>query len=238
MKKTICLLALLVAGFTLTQAQDLTPKSVSFNYDFQTALITNLEVEVENLDNFSVLDDYRIHVYVDGIGTISCLGVNYVTDWFNDGSVPANGTLVYSFPNIDLDNLDNTCGLPTGNYHLRVVLDVDNDVSEDSETNNEASFTNQSFAFESLVAIEPADQLADIKVYPNPAQNNFYLQRGEFIGDLQVDIISIDGRTIETQAMEAGQTKKEINVENYESGIYLLRIQGEGQHRTQKIMIQ
>lgn len=238
MKKIVYFFALLVAGFGSVAAQDLTPKAVYFNYDFQTALISNLQVEVENLDNFSVLDDYRIHVYVDGIGTVSCLAVNYVTDWFNDGSVPANGTLTYSLPNIDLDNLDNTCGLPTGNYHLRVVLDVDNDVSEDDENNNETAFTNDDFAFESLVSVDPADQLADIKLYPNPVQNSFYLQRGEFTGDLQVEIISLDGRTIGSQTMEIGQLKQAFDVENYPAGIYLVRIQGEEQQRTEKIIIQ
>jgi|GEM_PF-4240950 len=238
MKRIFYTIAFLMAGFGVTIAQDLTPKSVSFNYDFQTALISNLEVEVENLDNFSVLDDYRIQVFVDGIGTVSCLGVDYTTDWFNDGSVPANGTLVYSLPNIDLDNLDNSCGLPTGNYHLRVVVDVDDDVSEDDENNNETAFTNDGFAFESLVSVEPADQLADIKIFPNPVQNSFYIQRGEFTGDLQVEILSMDGRIVASEEMLLGQVKQAFDVENYPSGVYLVRIQGEEQQRTEKIIVQ
>lgn len=238
MKKTVYLLALLFTTYMGANAQDLTPSSVSFNYDFQTAIISNLEVEVENLDNFSVTDDYLIQVYVDGIGTVTCLGAEYQVDWFTDGSVPGNGFLTYAFPNIDLDNLDNTCGLPTGNYHLRVVLDVNNDVDEDNETNNEESFTSQNFSFESLVSIDPKDHLADVKLYPNPAQDNFYIQRGEYFGDLQIELLAMDGRILDTQVMEAGQAQQEMQVANYPTGIYLVRIQGDGKQHIQKLMVQ
>ncbi len=239
MKKVFSLFALLFLGYGSSFAQDLAPIAISYNWDFQTAIISNLEIEVENASSFSVLSDYRIEVYIDGIGTTSCLGSNYLVDWFNVGSISGNSTKIYSLPNIDVDNVDNTCGLPTGTYHLRVVVDVDDDVSESDENNNETSFTNATFDFESLaVAVEDGDRLEQIKLYPNPAQGHFIVDQSSFMEDVQMEIISIDGRVLRSETISAQQSNTQVNIEDLQPGLYLVKFIRDGEQSTQKLLVQ
>lgn len=207
-------------------AQDLTPIAVNFNYDFQNALITNLSVDIENLDNFSVTDDFDVEVRIEGIGVVSCVGATASYDWFNDPSIGGGSTYTMSISDIDLDQIDNNCGLPTGTYHLKVNVDINDEVSEANENNNIASFTNDSFDFESLVGIEDEVELP-FNVYPNPVVSNLQIEIPEGHTSFEFQLVGLDGKVIKQQSLAAGQGEVSLNLETVEEGMYFYRIIGE-----------
>ncbi|MEM7036152.1 MAG: T9SS type A sorting domain-containing protein, partial [Bacteroidota bacterium] len=202
-------------------AQDMIVKSVAFNYDFQTALISGLDVEIENLGNFSVLDDFTIEVRVNGIGAVSCVGTQYTTDWFNNGSLGANDSKIYNLSNIDLDQIDNSCGLPTGNYHLEIEVDVSNDVSEDNENNNIQAFVNDDFYFESLntVAVDDPQRLT-FQIFPNPAQTQVSIRFDQMSDPADLKLISTTGAVVMETQVEAQATATTLDLSQVPAGLY------------------
>lgn len=76
-----------------------------------------------------------------------------------------------------------------------------------------------------------AENLKEIKVYPNPMKEKLLVILNE---KSTLSVYNIAGQTIKTQALEAGTNT--INVSGLSSGGYIIRIQGEKENKTFKMI--
>jgi hypothetical protein len=81
-----------------------------------------------------------------------------------------------------------------------------------------------------------AKSLAGISISPNPATNNVTLIVGGNKKQLTVDLVSPNGQQLKRVEMN-GETLK-INLPKLASGVYYLKITGEGVSETRKLVIQ
>ena len=70
---------------------------------------------------------------------------------------------------------------------------------------------------------------------PNPAQNVLNVQNlGKIEGEVQFEIYSMNGALIQTSTNDFFSNKEALDIENLQSGMYLLQIVTQGQIFTQK----
>src|SRR5690606_12661517 len=73
-------------------------------------------------------------------------------------------------------------------------------------------------------------------IYPNPSNGEIYITSRENIGDVSVSIFDIHGRKVLSKQMEVHSVAN-LNANGLETGIYLIRIEGENYSQTSKIII-
>src|SRR5690606_6455553 len=71
-------------------------------------------------------------------------------------------------------------------------------------------------------------------IYPNPSNGEIYITSRENIGDVSVSIFDIHGRKVLSKQMEVHSVAN-LNANGLETGIYLIRIEGENYSQTSKI---
>ncbi len=76
------------------------------------------------------------------------------------------------------------------------------------------------------------------KIYPNPANNRFFIKLNGFNGNQQTDvkIFSIDGRLMKIQNLE--NTESSIDCSSFENGLYLVRMGNGTKEYQSKLIIQ
>jgi PKD repeat protein len=66
-------------------------------------------------------------------------------------------------------------------------------------------------------------------IFPNPTSGDMTLEFGKALeSDAQLSIMDLTGRLLQTVAVEAGQTRQSLSINNSPAGIYLLRVTSEG----------
>lgn len=76
-------------------------------------------------------------------------------------------------------------------------------------------------------------QIDGLKMYPNPAKNNLYIETA-LNGDINVSIVNMLGKeVVNTKAVN-----NTVNVANLTSGIYIVKITEEGKTSTKKLIIE
>ncbi len=79
----------------------------------------------------------------------------------------------------------------------------------------------------------------NISVFPNPTSNNFSISIKMIQSDdLLVELFDISGKKIfaKTETIGAGNTTKSIHLDQYESGMYILKITGNDIHFSSKVI--
>ncbi len=74
---------------------------------------------------------------------------------------------------------------------------------------------------------------AEVKIFPNPARNKFYIESSEMIGNLR--LIDVSGQVIKNVAVD--QLRLEINVQHLPAGIYVMQIHTAGSVITERVQI-
>lgn len=78
-----------------------------------------------------------------------------------------------------------------------------------------------------------------IELYPNPVNDNIYLNVGNNSTDeLQLDLIDINGRIVKQTVIKNNTNNNAIPVSNLENGVYFLRFELNDKNRVEKIIIQ
>lgn len=224
------LLFILTLGFSLTgKSQDLVPGNLSFNYDFQTAVLSSITLDIENIASFATFGSVTVDVYIVDIGSNSCLVETVQTDVFG---ISGGDSETLQLSNIDLDAL---CNPPTGNYYFEVEVDVDNDESEDNENNNLKTYTSQGFYYEKLntASIDEKEQIK-INVYPNPVTDILNIS-SELSLQLSFKLMSSDGKIVKDGLFDSSN---QIDVSDLKKGVYSLIVTSENKTVTEKIIIQ
>lgn len=233
---------LLLAGKSLKaqSTPDLIMTNLSANYDYQTALLTNISYTVKNQGAFTTFNAVKNVLSVVDLGSNSWKIGENITNSFG---IAANATETLTMGDVDLD----TVLTSSGNYYLKMVIDLDDDESESNETNNTFTGTNNPLQFTALVGIKENKKDNDVffKCYPNPAKNvatiNFSM-RSE--GAIKLNIIDITGKVVATIDNFENNTSastfyaKQIDVSNLTDGFYFCQLVSGKTVVTEKLMVQ
>lgn len=76
----------------------------------------------------------------------------------------------------------------------------------------------------------------NFSIYPNPSNGNINVRSVVDAGDVNISIIDLNGRTVFTQNVELHNAVN-INVENLNTGVYIIRINGDNYTHTAKLII-
>lgn len=122
-----------------------------------------------------------------------------------------------------------TAGVGTFNPNYTV-----ND-SNGCETNANVNIT-----VNACVGVAEQALLTGVNVYPNPNNGTFNIAINSNVGDLTIEIMDAQGRVVYASLEQNVQVGfvKQIAVEDMASGIYMMKLSGNGQQRMDKITIQ
>lgn len=82
-------------------------------------------------------------------------------------------------------------------------------------------------------------ELADLKVYPNPAKDILNIEfTSEITGKTKFDIFNLNGRLVKTVNLESTDNHYQINIQDLASGAYILIINNEGGSNSHKFIKQ
>ena len=76
-----------------------------------------------------------------------------------------------------------------------------------------------------------------IKVYPNPSNGLLNIAILNYTGKLSIELFDINGRKVYNQNINDFNTEKAINLESFQSGIYMLRLQGNDLSFNRKVIL-
>ncbi len=76
----------------------------------------------------------------------------------------------------------------------------------------------------------------DIYVYPNPTNSIFNVKVNGYSGKLDIKVIDLNGRIILDENVQNGSDVQSINLSAFQSGIYIVKVQGEDFNYSQKLI--
>ncbi|HLF51037.1 T9SS-dependent M36 family metallopeptidase [Flavobacterium sp.] len=76
-----------------------------------------------------------------------------------------------------------------------------------------------------------------IKVYPNPSNGQVNIHIAQFTGKINLQVVDINGRVVYNVQNDNFNIDKTIDLSHLQSGIYILKINGEELNHTQKIIL-
>jgi hypothetical protein len=74
------------------------------------------------------------------------------------------------------------------------------------------------------------------RVYPNPTNGDLNIRINNYSGKVNIQIIDINGRIVNEYKNEDFNIEKSLNLNNLQSGIYVLKVSGDSLNFTQKIV--
>jgi len=75
-----------------------------------------------------------------------------------------------------------------------------------------------------------------IRVYPNPSNGLVNIRINHFTGNVNFSIIDINGREVYNQSEEHFNIEKTLNLNGFQSGVYILKIVGDNLNFSQKLI--
>lgn len=75
-----------------------------------------------------------------------------------------------------------------------------------------------------------------VKIYPNPSKGPFTVSTNQFIGKVGIQVVDLNGREVYSVSNEDFNTEKTIDLSSLQSGIYVVKVSGEGINYSQKIV--
>jgi hypothetical protein len=109
-----------------------------------------------------------------------------------------------------------------------------------TDANGCESNANVNITVNACVGVVEENLLSGVNVYPNPNNGTFNIAINANVGDLTIEIMDAQGRVVYSSFennVQAGFVKQ-ISPEVMASGIYMLKLSGNGQQRLDKITIQ
>lgn len=76
-----------------------------------------------------------------------------------------------------------------------------------------------------------------IRIYPNPTNGMLNIRINQFIGNLSIQVVDVNGRIVYNQANQNFNIEKSINLSSLQKGMYLLKLNGSNLNYTEKIII-
>ncbi len=243
LKFSIVVIVFLSGSKTYSQlAPDVIVQSLTANYDGQTAILSNINYTVQNQGNLTTFSSFVNEIYVIDIGSNSWfIGDNLTSNLL----IAAGATESLTIPSVDLDTVLST----SGTYYLKVVLDVNNDVTESDETNNIISGSGPSgqIPFVALVGLKENKSARDVffKCYPNTVNDHVNVSfslRSQ--GKVKFEMVDIAGKIVmsidEFENNTLGNTyyTKYLDTSHLKNGFYICRLISGNTSAVEKLIVQ
>jgi hypothetical protein len=109
-----------------------------------------------------------------------------------------------------------------------------------NDANGCETSANVNITVNACVGVAEETLLSGVSVYPNPNNGTFSIAINANVGDLVIEIVDMQGRVVYASVennVQAGFVKQ-VSPEGMASGIYMLKLTGNGQQRMDKITIQ
>lgn len=228
------------ATFDILEPEAIEIVTLEVETDACTGEITNLEIDVSggiqpfnadtevigNIVTFTLTDanGCAISENIEQMLILDILAIESAdvtdSDPTNNGAIditPTGGTAPYSYSWIDalgneISTTEDVAGLAAGQYTVMITDAIGCNISE-------------TYTVDMVSSVVDLDKSNDrVKVYPNPSSDFITL---EFIDNTPtaVSVIDAQGRTV--QNIKALSSKTNLNISDFNSGIYVLRLQYE-----------
>ncbi|HSD13601.1 MAG TPA: T9SS-dependent M36 family metallopeptidase [Flavobacterium sp.] len=76
-----------------------------------------------------------------------------------------------------------------------------------------------------------------IRVYPNPTKGQLNIAISNYSGKLSIQVFDLNGRSVYNQDVNDFNAESAINLSNLQSGMYLIKVDGDNVSHTQKIIL-
>lgn len=87
------------------------------------------------------------------------------------------------------------------------------------------------------LAVDYFENTDMIKVYPNPSNGEVNIRINQFTGKVNLQVVDINGRVVYNVKNENFNIEKTIDLSHLQSGVYIMKINGESLNYTQKIIL-
>jgi hypothetical protein len=144
----------------------------------------------------------------------------------NDGSIDlvvTGGSPPYSYQWSNGSSSQDIDGLAGGTYSV-IVTDANGCTYEESYT------------VDSTVGIEELLLLNNVKVYPNPANNQVFIELKNPYNDMLVEFITDDGKVVRSKIISEEREIK-FNVSDLSAGTYFIKLNYKGSIKTIKVLL-
>lgn len=115
-------------------------------------------------------------------------------------------------------------------YNTAAIIDQVEDFTEPTVGSTPATGSNCTL---SVNFFEAQDSF---RVYPNPTNGTLNIRINNYVGKVTIQVIDINGRVVNEFKNEDFNTEKLLNLNNLQSGIYVLKVSGDSLNFTQKII--
>ena len=78
----------------------------------------------------------------------------------------------------------------------------------------------------------------NVSIYPNPVKDNLNINIKDFSGEVSIKIIDINGREVFNKNINDFNTSNVLDLSAFSSGIYVLKLSGEGLNYSEKIILE
>lgn len=95
------------------------------------------------------------------------------------------------------------------------------------------------FDYDACLGIEESEMGVKLNVFPNPTDGNATIEIDDARGGVVLQILNATGRLLHTEQMmpdASSAIRGDVDLSSYPAGMYLLKFDGEGIHRTVKLM--
>ena len=76
-----------------------------------------------------------------------------------------------------------------------------------------------------------------VRVFPNPTNGMLNIRINHFSGNVSIEVVDINGRTVFSQIDGYFNIEKSVNLSSLQKGIYILKLSNSGINYTEKIII-
>lgn len=186
--------------------------------NFGTAYITACDPIIDTLDPVNVVDTClgpNIDYYVTNIQVDTLLNTVTVTWVFQDSTITNQFIATYPFQNMGNNMISITlqCSKATTTYYKPINIST------------------------STLSINESVPLRSITIYPNPAKDIFYVNIGNPENEeFSLTIYNAIGAVVKSEKLK--QNNQQINISGLNNGIYLVEVNSENMHKTEKLIIQ
>jgi hypothetical protein len=89
-----------------------------------------------------------------------------------------------------------------------------------------------------ILSIEEQDNLSGFKIYPSPSKGIVNIKADKFAGKLDINVFDLNGRIVYSQIENDFNLEKSLNLNNLQSGVYIVKVSGNQQNYTQRIILE